>query len=75
MLEKFPSDKINVTKNAPFFLSRAPTLYSFIFHSRFLCELGDKVRLPKRMRGTFYFRFRSIFIKVNFFVQQKAWTL
>ena len=32
MLTKFPSDKVNVTKNAHFFLSRAPTHHSFTFH-------------------------------------------
>ena len=29
MLKKFPSDKINGTKNALYFLTRAPTHYSF----------------------------------------------
>ena len=31
--KKFLSDKINVTKNAPFFLLRAPTHNSFTFIS------------------------------------------
>ena len=35
MLNKFPSDKMNDTKNAHFFLSRAPTHHSFTFNSRF----------------------------------------
>ena len=29
--DKFPSDKINVTKNALFFISQAPTHHSFTF--------------------------------------------
>ena len=37
MLKKFPSDKINVTKNAH--PSRAPTHHSFTFNSRLLYEL------------------------------------
>ena len=36
MLKKFPSDKINDTKNALFFLSQAPTHHSFTFDLRFL---------------------------------------
>ena len=35
MLKKFPLEKINVTKNALFFLSRAPTYHSFTINSRF----------------------------------------
>ena len=31
--KKFPSDKINGTKNALFFVSQAPTHHSFIFQS------------------------------------------
>ena len=65
MLKKFPSDKINSTKNAPFFLSRAPTYHSFTFKLRFLYEMKHKVRLSKT------FRFRFVFIKVYIFVQKK----
>ena len=36
MLKKFPSDKINGTKNALFFLSGALTHHSFTFNLRFL---------------------------------------
>ena len=39
MLKKFPSDKINDTKNTSFFLSRAQTHHSFTFNLRFLYEL------------------------------------
>ena len=75
MLKKFPLDKINVTKNAPFSLSRAPTHHSFIFNSRFLYELKHKVGLSKTVHGIFDYRFRSVFIKVYLFVPQIAWTL
>ena len=57
MLKKFPSDKITGTKNAFFFLSRAPTHHSFTFNLRFLYELKHKVRLSKTVCGTFHFRF------------------
>ena len=43
MLKKFSSDKINVPKNALFFLSRAQTHHSFTFNSQFFCELKHKV--------------------------------
>ena len=36
MLKKFPSEKINITKNKLFFLSRAPTNHNFTFNSQFL---------------------------------------
>ena len=75
MSKKFPSDKINSTKNALFFLSRAPAHRNFTFNLRFLYELKHKVRLSKTLCGIFHFRFRFIFIKVYIFVQQSAWTL
>ena len=75
MLKKFPSDKINGTKNALFFLSRAPTHHSFTFNLGFLSELKQKLRLTKAVCGVFRFRFRFVFIKVYTFVQQNAWTL
>ena len=40
MLKKFPSDKINSTKNALFFLLQAPTHHSFTFNLRLLDELN-----------------------------------
>ena len=64
MLKIFPSDKINGTKNALFFLLRAPTHLSFTFNMRFLYELKYKVRLSKTVCGIFHFRFRFVFIKV-----------
>ena len=75
MLKKISSDKINGTKNAPLFLLRAPTHYSFTFNLRFLYELKHKVRLSKSVGRIFHFRFRFVFIKVYIFVQQNAWTL
>ena len=51
MLKKFPSDKINGTKNVLFFLSRAPTHHSFTFNLRFLYELKHKVCLSKAVCG------------------------
>ena len=75
MLKKFPSGKINGTKNVLSFLSRAPTPHGFTFDLRFFYELNHKVCLSKTVCGIFYFRFRFIFIKVYIFVQQNAWTL
>ena len=75
MLTKIPTNNINDTKNALFFLSWAPTHHSFTFNLRFLYELKHKVRLSKTVCGIFHFRFRFVFIKVYIFVQQSAWTL
>ena len=74
LLKKLPSDEINGTKNALFFLSQAPTHHSFTFNFRVLYELKCKVRVPKTMCGIFHFRFHFVFIKINIFVQQNAWT-
>ena len=68
MLRKFPSDKINGTKNALFFLSRAPTHNSFTFNVRFLCDMKHKVCLSKPVCGIFHFRFCFVFIKDYIFV-------
>ena len=73
MLQKFPSEKINVTKNPLFFLSRAPTHHSFTFNLRFLYELKHKVCFSKTVFGIFNFRFGLVFVKVYIFVQQNAW--
>ena len=72
MFKKFPSGKINVTKNTFFFLSRAPTHHSFTFNLRFLSELKHKVCLSKTVCEVFYFPFRLVFIKFYIFVQQNA---
>ena len=45
MLKIIPLEKINGTKNALFFLSRAPTHHSLTFNLPFLYELQQKVRL------------------------------
>ena len=75
MLTKIHSDKINRTKNALFFLSRAPSHHSFTFNLRLLHELKHKVYLSKTVCEIFHFRFRFVFVKVYIFVQQNAWTL
>ena len=75
ILKKFPSEKINGTKNVFIFLSRAPTHCNFIFNSRFLYELKHKVCLSKTVCGIFHIQFRFVFIKVFIFLQQNAWTL
>ena len=76
MLKKLPSDKVNGTKNTPFFLLRAPIHHSFTFNLQFFYELKHKVRLSKAVCGIFHFRFRfGFFIKVYIFVQQNVWTL
>ena len=72
MLKKFSSNKINGTKNALSFLSRAPTHHSFTFIFRFLYELKHKVRLSKIVCGILHFRFRFVLIKVCIFAQQNA---
>ena len=72
MLKKFPSDKICGTKNALFFLSRAPTHYSFTFNSRFSYELKHMVYPSKTMCRIFHFRFRLVFIKVYIFVKKSV---
>ena len=75
MLNIIPILKINGTKNALFFLSRAPTYHSFTFNLRFLYDLDQEVCLSKPVCGIFHFRSLFVFIKVYIFVQQNAWTL
>ena len=75
MLKEFPSDKINGTKNALFFLLRAHIHHSFTFKLQFLYELKHKIRLSKTVCGIFHSRLRFVFIKVYIFVQQNVWTL
>ena len=53
MFEKFPSDKINVTKNALFCLLRAPTYHSFTFNSQLLYKLNHMVHVSKTVCGIF----------------------
>ena len=64
---------MNITKNALFFLSRAPTHHSFTFNSQFLNELKHMVHLSKTVCGIFHLRFCLIFIKLYIFVQKKHW--
>ena len=72
MLKKIPSDKINGTKNALFFLLRAPTHHSFTFNLQHLHELKRKVSLSKTVCGIFHVRLRFVFIKVYICVQQNG---
>ena len=69
MLKRFPLDKINVIKNAIFFLSRFLARDSFALNSQFLSELRHMVCLCKSVCGIFHFRFRLTFINVYVFVQ------
>ena len=67
MLKIFPSDKINDTENAVFFLSRALARHNFTFfllfnftilqfyNLRFLYELKHKVRLSKTVCVVLHF--------------------
>ena len=41
-VKKIPLDKVNVTKNAQFFLSATSSNHSFTFNLRFLFELKHK---------------------------------
>ena len=75
ILKKFPSYKINDTKNALIFISGAPIHYSFTFNLRFLYELKHKVCLSETLCGFFHFRISFVFIKVYIFVQKNSWTL
>ena len=75
ILKKFPTDKINSTRNVLFFLSRAPSHQSFTFSLQSLYELKGKIRLSKPLCAIIHFRFPFAFIKVYSFVQQNASTL
>ena len=54
IIKKIPLDKIKVTKNALFFLSRALTNHSFTFNLQFLYKLKHKVYLSKIAYGVFH---------------------
>ena len=75
MLKNFPSDKINVTKNALFVFSPAPTHHGCTLSSQFLYELKYIVHLSKIVCGIVYFRFCLVVINFYIFVQQEAWTI
>ena len=65
-VKKFPSDKINGTKNAQ-------PHHSSTFNLRLLHELKHNVRLSKSVCGIFHCQFCLVFIKVYIFVQRNAW--
>ena len=77
MLKKFPSDEINGTKHAHFFLLGDQTQHSFTFTLRFSYELKheDQGSFSKTVGEVFQFRFRFIFLTVYIFVQQNPWSL
>ena len=72
MLKKFPSGKINSSKNALVFLFRAPTYYSFTFNLQFSYELKHKIRLSNTGCCTFHFRFSFVFVKVYIIFSTKC---
>ena len=74
MFKKFPLDRMNDTKYALFFPSRAPIHHSLTFNLRFKDELKRKIGLSKTVCGIYHLRFRFVFIKVYIFVQKNAWT-
>ena len=59
--------KINGTKIALFFLSRAPTHHSFTFSLGLLYEMKHKVRFSKTISRIFHFRFCFVFITHGLF--------
>ena len=73
--KKFHLYKISSTKNALFFLLRAPIHHSSTFNFQFLYELKHKVCVSKTVCGIFHFQLCFVFIKVYIFVQQNAWAL
>ena len=71
MLKKLPSEKMNGTKNAFFFLSRAPTHQSFTFNLQFLHELKLKVGPCKSVFGFSIFDLVSFLLKFIFLFNKK----
>ena len=62
MLKKFPSDKINVKKNA--LLSFVSSIHnSFTFNLQFFYELKQMAHLSKNISQIFHFRVGLVFIK------------
>ena len=59
-------DKRNGTKNALFFLARAPTHHSLTFNLRLLYELKREVDLSKTVCGMFHFQFRFALLNFTF---------
>ena len=71
MLKKFPSGKINVTKNAILFLSQTLAHHSFTLNSQFFHRLKHMIHPTKTVREIFHFRFRLAFIKVLYLFNKK----
>ena len=66
ILKKFPSDKINGTKNTLFFLSRVPTHDSFTLNLRFLYDLKQRFVSLKLYVGFSIFGAVSFLLKFIF---------
>ena len=73
--KKTPPNKVNGTKNALFFLSRAPTQHSFAFNLQVLYKLKHKLCLFKSVFGILHLWFCFVFIKAYILVQQNTYTL
>ena len=67
ILKNIPSEKINSTKNAPFFSFTSSNSSQFYLNLWFLHELKHKVLLSKTLCGIFHFWFRFVLIKVYIF--------
>ena len=70
MLTKFPSDKLNVSKNALFLF----LLFFFLASSKspVLLLTEAQVHLSKTVCGIFPLQFRLVFIKLYIFIQKRA---
>ena len=55
MLKKFPWNKINVTKNALFFLLEAATRHNIVLNLQFLYKLKHIIHLSKIVGEIFHF--------------------
>ena len=63
ILKKFPSSKINGTKNALFFFPQAPTHHSFTFNWQFLYKLKHMVHLSTFHSVSFLLNFKFVLNK------------
>ena len=74
MLKIFPSDKINITKIALFFLPQL-IIVLLLIRDSYMGWSTRFISLKVCVWGISHFQFRLVFIKVCILVQQKAWTL
>ena len=66
-------DKINITKNAFFFLSWALTHHNFTLNLQFISELKHKTDLSKSILGFSIFNSFSLSLKFIFLFNKKHW--